>query len=163
MTKPVKLDKINCRILEELQLNARISNLDLADRVHLSPSACLERVKKLEKEGYIKRYLTDIDTPRVGPHLMAYAEITLENHRPADFARLSDALAEERAVVSAHKVSGRYDFLLLLSVRDMAALSDLTDRLLSADIGISKFTTIPVIETAKPFAGHPLTTLAGAE
>jgi Lrp/AsnC family transcriptional regulator of ectoine degradation len=162
MTKTVKLDKINRRILEVLQLNARISNIDLAEAVHLSPSACLERVKRLEKLGYIKRYLAELDVPRVGPHLLAFAEVTLENHRPQDFARFTDAINREPAVITSHKVSGRYDYLLQISVRDMAAMSALTDRLLAAAIGISKFTTVPVIEAAKDFSGHPLATLVDA-
>ena len=159
MTETIKLDRINRRILEVLQADARISNIELADAVHLSPSACHERVKRLEKQGLIRRYFADIAVEDLGPLLEAFAEITLLNHRPQDFAAFNKAIGLEGAVVSSHKVSGRYDYLLKIAVRDMAALSKLTDRLLGADIGIVKFTTIPVIETGKAYAGYPLAAL----
>lgn len=162
MTETVKLDKINRRILEMLQLDARISNIALADAVHLSPSACLERVKRLEKLGFITRYLGEVAVAKLGPVLEAYAEITLSNHRPEDFARFGEAIGREKAVIMCHKVSGRYDYLLRIAVTDMTALSALTDRLLGADIGIAKFTTVPVIENPKPFAGYPLEDLIPA-
>lgn len=159
MTKLIKLDRINRRILEQLQADARISNLALAEAVHLSPSACLERVRKLEQQGLIGRYIGDVNVAKAAPVLEAYAEITLQNHRPEDFARFNSYIANETAIIQSHKVSGRYDFLTRIAVRDMAALSALTDKLLAADIGIAKFTTVPIIESSKSYVGYPLETL----
>ncbi|WP_286830744.1 MULTISPECIES: Lrp/AsnC family transcriptional regulator [Kordiimonas] len=155
-TEAFKIDKINRRILEVLQLDARISNIALADAVHLSPSACLERVKKLEQQGFITRYLGEIAVTKIAPLLESYAEVTLSNHRPEDFRQFHAAVKMEKAIVQCHKVSGRYDYLIRIAVRDMAALSRLTDRLLGAGIGIAKFTTVPIIENPKPFGGYPL-------
>ncbi|NVJ97509.1 MAG: Lrp/AsnC family transcriptional regulator [Alphaproteobacteria bacterium] len=159
MANTIKLDRINRRILEHLQSDARISNLALAEAVHLSPSACLERVRKLEQQGLVGRYIGEINVTKAAPLLEAYAEITLLNHRPEDFLRFNDHIQDEPAIIQSHKVSGRYDFLVRIAVRDMAALSALTDNLLAADIGIAKFTTVPIIENAKAYSGYPLASL----
>lgn len=152
----IRIDRINRRILEVLQQDGRIANIALADAVHLSPSACLERVKKLEQQGFITRYLGEVNVSKMAPLLESYAEVTLSNHRPEDFKRFHAAVLAEKAIIQCHKVSGRYDYLIRIAVRDMAALSFLTDRLLGAGIGIAKFTTVPIIENPKPFGGYPL-------
>ena len=83
----MKLDRIDIRILNELQKNGRITNVELSELVHLSPSPCLMRVKKLQKAGYITGYSAQIDTSKLGQTLTVFTEVTLKNHRQSDFAR----------------------------------------------------------------------------
>jgi DNA-binding Lrp family transcriptional regulator len=83
----MKLDRIDIKILYELQKNGRITNVELAELVHLSPSPCLMRVKKLQSEGYIDGYSALINTAKLGQTITVFTEVTLKNHRQIDFAR----------------------------------------------------------------------------
>jgi DNA-binding Lrp family transcriptional regulator len=82
----MKLDRIDIKILSELQKNGRISNVELADVVHLSAGPCLMRVKKLQAEGFILGYSATIDVAKLGETLTVFTEITLKNHRQIDFS-----------------------------------------------------------------------------
>src|SRR3546814_17055357 len=84
------LDKIDAQILMELQANGRLNNQDLADRVSLSPSPCLRRVRRLEEEGYIRRYVALVDPDKVGRGLLAYVSIRLNKSLRARHAPMSD-------------------------------------------------------------------------
>src|SRR3954447_6221746 len=107
----MKLDRIDLRILSELQKNGRITNVELAELVNLSPSPCLMRVKKLQAEGYITSYSAQIDVSKLGQTLTVFTEITLKNHRQADFARFLATIARIESVIECHLVSGGYDYL----------------------------------------------------
>ena len=78
----MKIDRIDIRILQRLQLDARLSNLDLAEQVGLSPTPCARRVKQLEHEGFIKRAVTLLDKDKLGLKLTAYIGITMDRHTP---------------------------------------------------------------------------------
>ena len=151
-----KLDPINLRILEELQDHARITNQDLAERVALSPSACLARVRKLEIDGVIHRYLADLALEKMDRLLEALIEVTLENHSSSEMARFLKAVEEHPHMVSCYRVSGHYDYLLHVVVKDMPHLRQLADSLLSGDLGVSKIATIPILDRTKAFSGYPL-------
>ena len=98
----MKLDKIDIKILSELQKNGRISNVELADLVHLSPSPCLMRVKKLQAEGFITGYSAQIDVSKLGQTLTVFTEITLRNHRQNDFARFLATVEKIDSVIECH-------------------------------------------------------------
>ena len=108
----MKLDRIDIRILHELQKNGRITNVELADLVHLSPSPCLQRVKKLQTEGFISGYSAQIDVARLGQTLTVFTEVTLKNHRQIDFARFQQAAEKVDEIIECHLISGGYDYLL---------------------------------------------------
>jgi Lrp/AsnC family transcriptional regulator, leucine-responsive regulatory protein len=154
-----KLDRINMRILEELQGNARITNQELAEKVALSPSACLARLRRLEADGVIHRYLADIALEKVERILEAFIEVTLENHSLREMARFLKAVEEHPHLVSCHRVSGHFDYLLHVIAQDMPQLRRIADQLLSGGLGVSKIATIPILEEVKPFAGYPLRAL----
>ena len=82
----MKLDRIDIKILHELQKNGRVTNVELAELVSLSPSPCLIRVKKLQAEGYIEGYSAQINMTKLGQTLTVFTEVTLKNHRQIDFA-----------------------------------------------------------------------------
>lgn len=122
----IMLDKTDRRILNVLQQDGRISNQDLADRVSLSPSPCLRRVRRLEDEGYIERYVALLNPDKVGLQLTAYVTIRLNKvfratHSPvSDFARDVQTWPE---VVECYAMSGDMDYLLRIQVKDLAEYS----------------------------------------
>src|SRR5579884_3168358 len=90
MARRHTIDEMDLKILKRLQLDGRISNVQLAEAVHLSPSACLDRVKALEKNGAIKRYIAELDLSKISSFVVLMVEVVLENHREADFERYSE-------------------------------------------------------------------------
>lgn len=91
-----KLDRIDIRVLHELQRNGRIANVEL---VHLSPSPCLMQVEKLQKAGYITGYSAGVDVAKLGPTLTVLAEVTLCNQRRIDFARFQEVAERAEEIV----------------------------------------------------------------
>lgn len=151
MTTAYKLDRIDLKILTELQRNGRITNVELADKVALSPSPCLMRVKKLQQAGYITGYSALINLPKLGETLTVFTEFTLANHRQIDFARFQDALKKIDNCVECHLVSGGYDYLAKFvcgSISDYQTIMEgLIDR---QEVGIDKYFSFVVMKT--PFA-----------
>lgn len=154
-----RLDKIDFKILAALQNDARITNLALSGVVSLSPSACLARVQKLRETGVISHDMCMIAPSKIGPALHAILEITLANHTLADHVKFENSMRSFDRVTMAIKVSGRFDYLLAVTVADMPELNSLSDELLGGDIGISKLVTVPILDIAKPFKGFPLVSL----
>jgi len=159
MAEHSKINRIDLKILTILQKNARITNQQLAEQVHLSASACLSRVKRLENEGLLKRYVTEIDLEKLAPHVEAFAEITLESHFPEDFERFDDALEKVDQVTDCYKISGAYDYLLKFVCTDVKAYNRTSEHLLKSNIGIGKINTLIILERTKDFSGFPLETL----
>lgn len=150
-----QLDETDMRILRALQEDGRLSNVDLAERVHLSPSPCLRRTRKLEETGVIRGYRADLDRSQVGLGLTVFIEIKVGQHSRANADALSAALAAMPEVVSCCMVSGAADFLAELAVPDLSAYERLlSDRLLVlpmiADIR-SNF-ALRVVKLAGPLA-----------
>src|SRR3546814_12768118 len=115
------LDKIDAQILMELQANGRLNNQDLADRVSLSPSPCLRRVRRLEEEGYIRRYVALVDPDNVGRGLLAYVSIRLNKSLRATHAPMSDLARDVQGwpdVVECYVNSGVMDNKLTVRVVD---------------------------------------------
>jgi len=125
------LDSVDRRILDVLQVEGRVSNVALAERVHLSASPCLRRVKALEDDGVIAGYRAILDREAVGLGLTVFVEIKVEGHSERLASALEDAVANMPEVVSCHMVSGMADFLAEVVVPDLAAYERfLTERLL---------------------------------
>jgi len=152
----MRLDTYDLKILAALQEQGRMTNQDLADHIFLSASATLKRVKRLEAEGIISGYQAIITPQNANSLLSAFLEITLETHFPRDFRAFDHYVQSLDAVISAHKVSGRFDYLLYVMTRNMAALSRLSDQLLEANINIAKLVTVPIIDEVKLHRGVPL-------
>ncbi len=124
------LDRLDRRILEVLQRDGRISYVDLAERIGLSTSPCLERVRRLEREGFITGYHARVAPHRVGAELLIYVEISLNYAAPDTFEQFRDAMRDFPEVQECHLVSGDFDYLLKLRVADMAAYRGLLGRIL---------------------------------
>lgn len=147
------VDRIDGRILTELQADARLTNQALAQRIGLSASACLARVRRMEASGLIAGYHARVAVERIAPAVMLFAEVTLERHRPADFAAFEAFALGIPQVVAAAQVSGAFDYLLQVMVADMRAWRELSDRLLGADLAVAKISSHVIMKEAKPFTG----------
>jgi len=128
----MELDSTDRRILAALQADGRLTNVDLAEGVALSPSPCLRRVKRLEAACVVQGYRAVLDREAVGLGLTVFVEIKVERHSRENAQILQDALAAMPEVVSCHMVSGTADFLAEVVVADLRAYEALlTERLLT--------------------------------
>ena len=133
-------DRTDRRILEALQADGRLTNVELAERVALSPSPCLRRVRRLETEGFIAGYRAVLDRRRVGLGLTVFVEITVGKHSRDNAAALAEALVAMPEVVACHMVSGTADFQAEVAVPDL----DAYERLMT-----EKLLTLPMIEDVR--------------
>ena len=118
-------DRTDRAILTELQRNGRMANVDLAESVRLSPSACLRRTKALEQAGVISGYRAELDRTRVGLGLTVFIALKVEQNSRATSRQIEDALTAIPAVVACHVVSGEADFLVEAVVPDLGAYEEL--------------------------------------
>ncbi|WP_454281264.1 Lrp/AsnC family transcriptional regulator [Roseovarius sp. MBR-79] len=115
------MDAISDRILQELSRNGRISNLDLAERVGLSPSACLRRVQDLERRGVIAGYRAVLDRAALGVGFVAYVTVGLNAHTKAAQEAFERAMTRAPEVVECHNITGAVEYLLRVEVADLPA------------------------------------------
>ena len=116
------MDKIDQRILRELQQDASLSNVELARRVGLSPSPCLARVRALEQAGVIRQYVALADAARLGLGLNVFINISLRTQGKDALARFEQRIAEHDEVMECYLMTGDSDYLIRVAVPDMAAL-----------------------------------------
>ncbi len=144
-----KIDRIDRNILVELQKNGRLSNVELSKRVGLSPTPCLERVKRLEKEKYITGYQANLDPVKLQLALLVFVEITLTKTSPDVFDDFSAAVHELDVIQECHLVSGDFDFLLKTRVKDMLAYRQLLGDTLLRLPAVSESRTYVVMDEIK--------------
>jgi Lrp/AsnC family leucine-responsive transcriptional regulator len=132
-----ELDQIDRKILDTLQKDGRLSNVELAEQVGLSPSPCLRRVKRLEDDGVIAGYRATLDRKALGLGLTVFVEIKVGKHSRDNATRLHDALLTIPEIVACHIVSGVSDFLAEVVVPDLEAY----ERLM-----MDKLLTLPTVE-----------------
>lgn len=155
---PSRLDSIDRSILRALQQDGRLTNVELADKVGLSPSPCLRRVKRLEAEGIIRGYRAIIDRATTGLGLTVLTEIKVGRHTRKNADALQQALEDVPEIVSCHMVSGAPDFIAEIVVPDLAAyerlLSDVLLNLPMVEDIRSNFSLRPV-KTDGPLPVRP--------
>jgi Lrp/AsnC family leucine-responsive transcriptional regulator len=148
------LDTIDSRIVAELQTNGRLSNVELADKVGLSPSPCLRRVKHLEREGYIEGYRATLRRDRVGLGFSVFLGVKIDGHANERALAFEKAVVEMPEVVACHLVSGEADYFLEVVVPDLADYQRfLVGKLLNLPI-VREVRSNIAIQTLK--AGAPL-------
>ncbi len=113
------VDRFDVQILHELQLEGRLSNRELAERIALSPAPCWRRVKRLEEDGYIQGYSAQISHKKVGLQVIAFAEVILDNHHPETIEEFLQRVGQCREILECHSVTGQCDYLLKIVARDM--------------------------------------------
>lgn len=127
MTKmTITLDVRDRKILRELQRNARLSNIDLAARVGMSPSTCLRRTRALEEAGIISAYVAVVDLAALGPSISLYIMIDLDQRIETDARMFFDRIARDDRIVECVALTGNHDILVRAVVRDMADMAQLT-------------------------------------
>jgi DNA-binding Lrp family transcriptional regulator len=154
-----KLDRLDFRILAQLQRNGRITNVELSDAVGLSPSPCLARVKRLEKAGYITGYGAHIALAKLGSTLTVFTQVTLKDHRSSDFSKFEQKARTVDEIVECHLVSGGYDYLLKFMARDVAHYQEIIEEILERDFGIEKYFSFIVIKSPIIKRYDPIETL----
>jgi len=154
-----KLDRIDVNILARLQQNSRLTNVDLAEAVGLSPSPCLARVKRLEKAGYIASYSARLHLSKLVDHILVFTEVTLNDHKREDFIKFETEIRRYDAVQECHLVSGGYDYLLKFVCRIVAAYQELMELILERNIGIEKYFSYVVIKSIIQRDSVPLKSL----
>jgi Lrp/AsnC family leucine-responsive transcriptional regulator len=155
-------DRTDRRILATLQREGRLPNAELAERVNLSPSACLRRLQRLEQAGVIAGYAARIDPAAIGLGLQAVVRVQLEKHGSAGVARFAEAVRGWDEVVACFALTGDMDYLLHVVVADLDHYSRfLMDKLLNA-AGVADLNSSFVLQTVKQSGELPLDHLAPA-
>ncbi|HGO9569655.1 Lrp/AsnC family transcriptional regulator [Pseudomonas aeruginosa] len=157
----MKLDAYDHRILAALQRDGRLSNVQLAEEIGLSPSPCLRRVRLLEEAGVIRGYQASIDRDEVGLGLTVFVGIKVERHRQEQAEAFHRAVVDLPEVISVHLVSGESDFLLQVVVPDLRAYERLLSETLLRPPGVSDIRSNFAIKTVKAPSPLPLGHLAG--
>ncbi|MGJ8617700.1 MAG: Lrp/AsnC family transcriptional regulator [Sulfitobacter sp.] len=143
------LDQISEHILRELSRNGRISNLDLAERVGLSPSACLRRVQDLEKRGIITGYRAVLDRTALGSGFAAYVGVGLSDHSKSSQEAFERAIARAPEVVECHNITGTIEYLLRVECADLRAYKSFHTDMLGALPQVNGITSYVVMGSPK--------------
>ena len=156
----LKLDRIDRHILELMQENGRISNLELAELVGLSPSPCSRRVKALEDAGLIDTHVTLLNARQLGLTLTAYIHISMDRHTPERFENFDNAVKDLPEVLECFSVSGNADYVLRIVAPDLAAFSELMMKRVLRLPGIANIKTDIVLGKVKQTHVLPLEHIA---
>ena len=149
MDTPLLLDAIDLALLEQLQTDASLSNLALAEVVHVSPPTCLRRVKRLVDAGIIERRVALLSPDKLGAGLQALLEITLDRQGAEHLDAFEARAVQEDAVQQCWRVSPGPDFVLVVQVADMPAYHALTQRLLTQDANVRNIKAFFSVKRAK--------------
>jgi len=155
MVHPI-LDDIDRAILRELQEDGRLSNLDLARRIGLSPPATHARVRRLERDGVIGRYVAIVDREQAGFDLLCFVNVGLRAHRHDEIERFRDAVAAMPEVLEIHHVTGEYDYVLRVALRNRRDLERFLVERLSLLPGIARIQTSLVLREVKRTTALPI-------
>ena len=145
----VRLDKIDQRLLTRLQEEGRASIAQLARELHISVTPCMERVRRLESEGYIVGYHAELSPAHLGQQLLAYTQVVLDRTTPEVFDRFKLAMEMLDAVQECHMVAGGFDYLLKIRVRDMKEYRNILSTDIASVRGVQQTHTYFVMEEVK--------------
>jgi Lrp/AsnC family leucine-responsive transcriptional regulator len=148
-TQPGAIDKIDAKILRVLQQDGRISNLKLADEVHLSPTAVLERVKRLTRDGYILGYEARLNPDKLGAGMLVFIEVVLDRTTPDVMNEFKAAVQVRPEILECHLVAGGFDYLIKTRVADMPAYREFIGSVVWALPGVRETHTYAVMEEVK--------------
>ncbi len=145
----IKLDKYNSEILRELKINGRMANSELAEKIALSPSACLRRVQELENSGLIKGYRAILDSELQGNSFIAYVNIGLAEHSTDSQQAFEQAINLAEEVKECHNITGAFEYLLRIETRDIKAFKAFHANVLGAIPQVRMITTHVVMDSPK--------------
>lgn len=147
--KEKPLDRTDYLILEQLQKNSDITNVELAEQINLSPPPCLERVKRLQREGYIEKYVAMLNPYKLNAKLLAYIQVSLRSTATQDLEDFNRAVSLMAQVQECHMVSGGFDYLIKVRVSDMQAYRDFLGNDLAAIANVRETHTYVVMQEVK--------------
>ena len=150
------LDRVDRRILDTLQGDARISNQELAKKVGLSPAPCWRRLRRLEEEGFISGYATLLHGSAIGLPILAYALVTLENHHPETVRQFDRLIQDRPEVLECHSMSGANDYLLRIVAASMEAYEHFLSTQLLQATAVRSVNTSFVLRTKKSTTRLPV-------
>lgn len=159
MATTVKLDKIDLKILEILQSNAKITNAQLAIDIGLSPAPTLERVKKLEKEGYIISYHAKLDTAKLGIGITTFIMVSLKAHNKHHIEQFVNDINKIDEVIECHHITGSDDFILKVVSEDISTYQELILEKVSDIDGINNLQSLIILSTFKDSKILPISPL----
>jgi DNA-binding Lrp family transcriptional regulator len=156
MTRRIKLDKIDRKILRDLQSNGRITNVELSRNAGISAPPCLRRVRALEESGHIKGYYARLEPHSLGYGLSVFALIKLVSQAEADLKEFERKCAELDMVRECHMLSGEVDFLLRIVAKDWDSYQQFLTEKLTALSNVTSVKTMPLVRSAKEEPGVPV-------
>ena len=161
-TKPRKLDVIDANILTILQRDGRITNQKLSEMVGLSPRPCLERVNRLEREGFISHYMAIVDPQRVSGYTTFLAEITLRDQTQTAQAAFDRVLRACPEVIDCYLVSGQIDYVARIVCPTLDRYRELTASWIDdSKLPVARISTSIVLSSIREFGGYPVTATDG--
>lgn len=151
------IDSTDIKLLKQLQDNSRITVKELAAAVHLSQTPTFERMKRLEKEGYIKKYMAVLDAEKIECGFVAFCYLKMKQHTYENSIRIMDAVQNIPEITECYNISGDYDFLLKIYTRDMKSYQNFILRILGELDCIGSINSSFVLGEVKNSHGLPLT------
>ena len=157
MSQKDSLDRIDLKILQALQKDAQIKNRVLADRVALSPSACLRRIRELEARGLITGYHAHVAIDRIRTVTIVIAQVSFDQHSVGRFVAFDEWTRRTPEVVESVRISGHYDYMLRVVVSDVHDWKRIMREMTEGDFGVEKIVSNFLMEDRKSCGGYPLT------
>ena len=156
MAEAAQIDRIDRNILKQLQVDAAITNAELAKRVNLSPAACLRRVEKLRASGLIARTVAVLDPSRIEMTTLVIVGVVLDRSTPASFGEFESAAKEIRGCLECHLVAGEFDYFLVLRTKDIERFNRLHADQIIALPGVRQIRTFFVLKEILSTTALPL-------
>jgi len=153
---PKALDRTDRLILECLQNDGRISNVQLARKVNLTPTPCIERVRRLERQGFIRGYTAILNPELVNASLLVFVEIDLSHKSPDAFRKFREEARKLPQIMECHLVSGNFDYLIKARVSDMKTYRELLGEKILSLPGVNGSRSYVVMEEVKETLNLPL-------
>ena len=154
--RQIQLDRIDRKILALLQTNARVTNMELADQVGLSPSPCLRRVRELEERGVVRRYVTLVDATKVGLPVSVFVNVTLDRQIETALEKFEDAILKRPEVMECYLMTGDFDYLLRVVTADLSAYERFLVENLTRVPGVSSIRSSFALKQVKYSTALPL-------
>ena len=155
-TSDFTLDELDLSILRVLQENGRISNVELANQINLSPPATYTRLKRLEKQGYIRDYVALLDWSRMGYDMICFINISLQMHQPGEVEKFRQRVSQLPEVLECHHITGEFDYLLKVAIKNRDDLDRFVMKQLTPISGISRIYTSLALNEIKASTALPI-------
>ena len=155
-TSDIELDDLDLSILRVLQENGRLSNVDLATHINLSPPATYTRLKRLEKQGYIRNYVALLDWKKMGYDMICFINISLQMHQPEEVEKFRQRISKLPEVLECHHVTGEYDYLLKVAIKNRDDLDRFVMKQLTPIPGIARIYTSLALNEIKASTALPI-------